>query len=300
MGRPSGYPTGLAIFAVASLLVCEPTSRPAFAQGKLEAHYSASIAGLPIGQGTWLLDIGETQYTATASGKVSGIMRLIGNGEGSTTGQGTLHQGHCIASRFTAHVVTNNDAYSTRLTVSAGNVKEVVAEPPVETGGDRVPITEAHRHGISDPMLAALINVAGSGDVVAPEACHHKLAIFDGRQRFDVELSYKRIEQVNAKGYQGPVAVCAARYQPISGHRPDRYAIKYLQESRDIEVALAPIAGTRILVPFRISVPTMFGTGVLQATEFVTVAEARQAPATTARDHHAELSSAPKPEPASR
>jgi len=300
MVRPSDYLSGLAIFAVAALLICTTASGPAFAQGKLEAHYSASIAGLPIGRGTWLLDIGETQYTATATGKVSGIMRLVGSGEGSTTGQGTFRQGHALASRFTAQFVTNNDAYNTRLTVSGGNVKEVIAEPPVETGGDRVPVTEAHRHGVSDPMFAALVSVAGTGDVVSPEACHHKLAIFDGRQRFDVELSYKRIDQVSAKGYQGPAAVCGVQYQPISGHRPDRYAIKYLQESHDIEVTLAPVAGTRILVPFRISVPTMLGTGVLQATEFLTVADAHHAPSATAHDHHAELSSTPKSEPPSR
>ena len=34
---------------------------------------------------------------------------------------------------------------------------------------------------------------------------------------------------------------------------------------------LAPIAGTRLMVPYRISLPTPLGQGVLQATQFVTV-----------------------------
>ena len=41
-----------------------------------------------------------------------------------------------------------------------------------------------------------------------------------------------------------------------------------------MEVWLAPIAGTRVLVPYRISIPTPLGLGVLQATQFVSVVAA--------------------------
>jgi len=113
--------------------------------------------------------------------------------------------------------------------------------------------------------------VAGSGEMLTPEACKRKLAIFDGRQRADIDLVFKRMDRVRAdKGYQGPVVVCTVLYRPIAGHRPDRPAIKYLVETREMEMWLAPIAGTRLLVPFRFSVPTPFGLGVLQATYFVT------------------------------
>ena len=36
-----------------------------------------------------------------------------------------------------------------------------------------------------------------------------------------------------------------------------------------MEVWLVPVAGTRVLVPFRFSVPTPLGLGVLEATQFV-------------------------------
>ena len=75
--------------------------------------------------------------------------------------------------------------------------------------------------------------------------------------------------------------VCAVFFTPISGYVPSRPAIKYLVTLRDAEVWLAPIAGTRVLVPFRFSMPTPLGTGLLQATEFVSVAAA--APRTAAK-----------------
>jgi hypothetical protein len=172
-----------------------------------------------------------------------------------------------------------------RMVLQNGAVREVTAEPPLIPSPDRVPVTEAHRKGITDPMSAAIMPVAGTGDTVTPDACKRKLAIFDGRQRADIELVYKRMDQVRAdKGYQGPVVVCQVLYTPVAGHRPERSAIKYLIAQREMEMWLAPIAGTRVLVPFRFSVPTPYGTGLLQATYFVTqptpTQAARQAPAT--------------------
>jgi hypothetical protein len=62
---------------------------------------------------------------------------------------------------------------------------------------------------------------------------------------------------------------------PLAGYVPQRPAIKYLMTQRDMEVWLAPLAGTHVVVPFRLSVPTPFGTGVLEATQFVSVATPR-------------------------
>ena len=164
------------------------------------------------------------------------------------------------------------------MTLRAGTVKDVSAEPPLIPSPERVPVTEAHRKGVTDPMSAMIIPVAGNGELLTPDACKRKLAIFDGRQRADIDLVFKRMDRVKAdKGYQGPVVVCTVLYNPIAGHRPERPAIKYLVEQRDMEMWLAPIAGTRVLVPFRFSVPTPFGLGVLQATYFVAQPQPTQA-----------------------
>ena len=50
--------------------------------------------------------------------------------------------------------------------------------------------------------------------------------------------------------------MCAVYFVPISGYIPDRYAIKYLAALRDAEVWMAPILGTRVLAPYRFSIPT--------------------------------------------
>ena len=40
----------------------------ASAQGKLEAQYEATLAGIPVGKGAWNIEILEDQYSASAVG----------------------------------------------------------------------------------------------------------------------------------------------------------------------------------------------------------------------------------------
>jgi hypothetical protein len=77
-----------------------------------------------------------------------------------------------------------------------------------------------------------------------------------------------------AKGYQGPVVVCSITFQPIAGHRADSKLVKYLSQGRDMELWLAPIAGTRVLAPFRLSVTNIIGNIVIEASQFETQAQA--------------------------
>jgi hypothetical protein len=241
------------------------------AQTKLEARYTASLSGIPLGTGSWVIDIAPDQYTAVATGRTNGLVRLISDGSGSSGARGAIQGASLVPTTYASSTVTDRRHDEVRMTLRAGTVKDVAVEPPTPPSPDRVPVTEAHRKGVTDPLSAAIIPVAGSGDVLTPEACKRKLAIFDGRQRADIDLVFKRMDRVRAdKGYQGPVVVCTVLYRPVAGHRPERAAIKHLVETREMEMWLAPIAGTRLVVPFRFSVPTPYGLGVLQATYFVT------------------------------
>jgi Protein of unknown function (DUF3108) len=247
------------------------------AQSKLEARYTAYLAGIPLGAGTWVIEVAPDHYTAVASGRTTGLVKLIADGSGSSGSRGGFVGAQIVPSSYAATMVSDKQQSETRMALRNGSVREVSVDPPLETGPDRVPLTEAHRKGVVDPMSGALMAVGGTGDILSPEACKRKIAVFDGRQRADIDLVFKRMDKVKAeKGYEGPVVVCTVLYNPIAGHRPDRAALKYLMTTRDMEMWLAPIAGTRVLVPYRFSVPTPFGQGILQASHFVTTPLAAQ------------------------
>src|SRR4029450_13788931 len=131
----------------------------------------------------------------------------------------------------------------------------------------RILVTSEHKKGVVDPMTSSLVRVPGNGELLGPDACRGGSSIFDGRLRYDLKLDFKRMETVKAdKGYHGPAVVCAVYFTPVAGYIPDRPVIKYLAGERRMEIVLVPIAGTRILVPFRMTIPTPFGPAVLEAT----------------------------------
>jgi hypothetical protein len=244
----------------------------AHAQGRLDAAYGVTLGGVPIGKGSWTIDVQDDQFTATANGATSGLLRVFASGQGNSAAHGSVSGGQPVPATYASSIVADNRSDQVRILFSAGNVKEYLADPPTNPSPDRVPLTDANRKGVLDPMTASLIRVAGNGDTFVPEACQRTLPVFDGRMRYDLQLVFKHLDKVKSeRGYQGTVVVCSVYFTPVAGHVPERSTIKYLIEQRDMELSLAPIAGTRLMVPYRASIPTPIGMGVLQATQFVSI-----------------------------
>jgi hypothetical protein len=252
------------------LLVALPA---ASAQGRLDARYEATLAGIPVGKGAWTIEITDDQFTATASGGTAGLMKAFSGGSGTGASQGRVVGGALVATNYSASTSTAKKTEAIHMVLANGNVKEYGIEPEPPVDPNRIPLTEAHRRGVYDPMTGSMLHVPGTADPLSPEACHTGAAIFDGRMRYDLKLDFKRMETVKAEnGYYGPVVVCAIYFSPVAGYIPDRPVIKYLAAQRNIEIAFAPVAGTRILVPFRMVIPTPLGKAMLEATQFITQA----------------------------
>jgi hypothetical protein len=272
--RGAGATAFAAAVCVTATAFVADAAHVAAAQGRLEAEYTASVAGIPIGRGNWIIEISEDQFTASASGATTGILKFFTGAHGVGASRGFISAGQPVPTNFSSTIDYDKKIDDVRIALSNGNVKDYTVEPTLPPHPDRIPVSEADRRGVVDPMTSTLNPVAGSGDPVSPEACNRKISVFDGRLRYDLRSEFKRIEAVRAeRGYQGAAVVCAVYFTPISGYVPDRPAIKYLTALRDAEVWLAPISGTRVLVPFRFSLPTPIGLGLLQAKQFVSVAQ---------------------------
>jgi hypothetical protein len=254
--------------------------RPAHAQIRFNADYTVTLLGLPIGHGSWTVDVEDTRFSGEADGTTAGLLRFFANGHGRAKAEGGISARQPIAELFKASIDAGHSSDDLKIIFSGGKAKEYLAHPQ-PPNPNVVPLTDASRTGAFDPMTALMISVSGSGDTVVPAACKRKIAVFDGHMRFDLELAFKRQETVKAAGYQGPAVVCAVYFTPVAGYDPGRSAIKYLTAQRGMEIWLAPLNGTRLLVPFKMAVPTPVGLGVLQATRFVA----------TPREHAAALNS---------
>jgi hypothetical protein len=135
-----------------------------------------------------------------------------------------------------------------------------------------VPITVDDTREVVDPLSAFLVAVGPLEKVDGETACNRTVKVFDGWQRFDLRLSYKETRTIKGRGqgYAGDVYRCQARYVPISGHRENTKSVKQMVDNQRLEVWLAPIAGTQMLVPYKILIgDTNLGDLIVVATRFV-------------------------------
>lgn len=262
----------LAVLALAALF-------PVAARAQsLEAKYNISLLGLGLGQATISGTFDSDRYRIEARAKLSGLAALVSRSQGGAQSSGLLAGGRTIPAAYATTAANSKMTRTVRMALAGGAVRGIDITPPFTDQPGRVPLRDEHRRGVVDPLSALVMAVPGREPIVGPAACNRTLPIFDGYTRFDVTLSYAGKREVNTPGYKGPVAVCAARYTPIAGHRPLREGTKYMTENRDMEAWLAPVGNSRVVVPYRISVKTQIGTTIIEAREF-NVSSARRAAA---------------------
>ncbi len=255
---------GLALGLCAAAPAAAQTAAPA--SGKWQATYGVSLIGLPIGTAQVTAAIDPQRYKLELQARLTGLAGMITGGRGAGAATGALAQGRPVSAGYSASGSNGKESRTVRMAVSAGTATAIDISPPVEKKPDAVPVTEAHKRGIIDPLSALLMPVSAGQSPVSAAACDRSIQIFDGNARYDIALSFAGTRQVEGRGYNGPVAICNARYVPIAGHRNGR-ATKYMAENRDIQAWLAPV-GASLVAPYRISVRSEIGMVVIEATRF--------------------------------
>ena len=135
----------------------------AAAQGRLDAQYEATLAGVPVGRGSWAIEIGDDQYAAAAQGGTAGLLKAFSQGSGSGASQGRIVNGALVPNYYQASTTTGKKSEQIHITLANGNVKEFGIEPQPPVDPDRVPVTDAHKRGVFDPMTASLLRVPAIG-----------------------------------------------------------------------------------------------------------------------------------------
>jgi hypothetical protein len=237
--------------------------------GALTAEYDIWLAGLPIGTASVDARIDAEQYRVDLKARLTGLAGALTGGQGGAVAAGMLSGQRPVPSSFSAIASSSELTRTLRMALSSGNIRAIEINPPLEDWirPDRIPVAEAHKRGVIDPLSALVVPaVARDGEA---SVCSRSLPIFDGATRFNILLSYAGSKTVAKEGaYTGRVAVCGIRYVPIAGHRPMRSVTRFMQDNRDMEVWMAPVSGTNVYMPYRISVRTLVGTTVVEASRF--------------------------------
>jgi len=233
----------------------------------LYVKYKLYAVGLPIGSGVLNLDLRDETYTLSGSGETAAFGRLVSDGKGSVRAKGGIAEGAFLPETYALKLTSSDDSGKISMKMRGGKIDDVSVNPPQDRMKERVKVTESHLKGVLDPLSAAIFP-APKG--LNPESCNRTLQLFDGKERYNVHLHYKKRDTAKTVDgrFNGKVLVCGARYEPVAGHRRNRKAIQELAENKSLELWLAPVGKSDYLFPFRASVKVPFGALVVEAEKY--------------------------------
>jgi hypothetical protein len=240
------------------------------------AHYDVRVTGIRVGAAHLKGRLDTSRYVLEGSAELSGLARLITNGKGRVWATGTLDRGRVRPETYVHDIIADDEPDHVTFTFARDRVSKLHVEPAEDRPArDRVPLTEAHKAGVLDPLSSLLIPTNSKLD---RSICARTLPVFDGRQRFDLALAFDRLEwfRVREASAEQPVVVCRIRYRPVVGHRAGRKVVRYMANNRHMEIWFARLSDSGFAAPVRIRLRTMVGPLVIMATRFQLNAAALQ------------------------
>ncbi len=270
--KPSAVGGRLAIAALglAALSVLAGTQPGSAATTRLQVTYVISISGLTIGRAQVEGRFTPGQYATAITGSTYGISRFVSDARAVLAGNGRINGTRVVPNSYNLETAERGFATRVNMAMRGGSITSLRAAPGLVEAADRVPVRSSHKRNVVDPVSAFVISLGSGGKVDGQRACNRTLPVFDGWQRFDIRLFFKHTKEVtgSSDAYRGSVVVCGARYVPIAGHRPTRESVQYMADNKRLEVWLAPVAGTTVMVPYRLIIGTKAGDLVIAARQF--------------------------------
>lgn len=264
----------LIAFSVA--LLCLPPGASADNEwpSKVTASYKISFNGFDIGNFQFESHVNSRSYDLSSQAELSVLFGAY-TWKGAIKSSGTIVGEGPKPGAYSYQYKANSKTGSVDMTFSDGRVANTTLVPPSHPSKNSVPLQEQHLRNVFDPMSAVMALTRGR----TTDPCGQKIAIFDGKQRFDLALSFRRQVRVSESVPSGQPDigyVCRVQYIPIAGHKKEEKSQLVAGDS-GIEVTFRPIPSANVLIPYQITIPTILGSAVItaQRTE-ITIPGAKQ------------------------
>lgn len=229
---------------------------------QVRAVYRIHFNGFDIGTFEYGAQISGRSYTATGEARLSALLGAL-SWRGSTRTSGTLVGDHPRPAGYSFDFTGMGKTGAIKMGFAGEAVTNVANVPPYNPTPDTVALRTPHLKGVLDPLSAVMAMSRSPG----ANPCARRIAVFDGRQRFDLVLSFKNQQNVadaRPTGQPGVAFVCRVRYVPIAGHKQNAET-RQLAEATGIEISLRPVPSADLYVPHQITIPTAAGPATLTA-----------------------------------
>ncbi|MDX2156791.1 MAG: DUF3108 domain-containing protein [Hyphomicrobiaceae bacterium] len=231
---------------------------------QVDATYRITFNGFDIGKFGFRASIDGNSYAAEGDARLSALLGAF-KWQGASRSSGVVADLSAQPKGYTFDYAGVGKSGSIKMGFREGNVAQVsvVPQKPAEPG--TIAVQASHLAGVLDPLSAVLALSRTTG----ANPCGRRIPVFDGKQRFDLVLTYarqQRVAEVRPSGQPGVAYVCNVRYVPISGFRMSDET-RHMAETSGIEVALRPVPSAGIFIPYQITVPTKAGTATMTSEQ---------------------------------
>ncbi|WP_083567597.1 DUF3108 domain-containing protein [Hyphomicrobium sp. CS1GBMeth3] len=242
---------GAFLFTPSPLATAAPTP-PGISPVRVDASYRITLNGFNLGNFQFKSDVGRNRYTLDTDVEISALLGVF-KWKGVTRTSGSLRASSPKPADFRFDYESTVRNGSVAMGFAEDRIERLTVLPTTAEPADWVPLSASHLKGVVDPLSAIL--AITHGDASTP--CGRKLAIFDGKQRFDIALRFARKEPVAGIPDETAI-VCRVKYTPIAGYRANAET-QQLAETNDIEIVFRMVPAAKLMLPQSVTLPTPAG-----------------------------------------
>ncbi len=217
--------------------------------------------GVTLGKVDMNLTIRGNDYHVVSNLQTGGVVNAFWQSEIQATSNGTVAPHSFHPALYDSFYTGRSDKkQEVSLTYDANGPIRLFADPPYSTTGYEV--SPAQQKGTFDPISAITYLVSGVG-AAADNACGVTLPVFDGRRRYDVEITRVKDTTVSMDNglYKGHALLCQLKYKQLAGYKP-----KVIKEGASFPLINAwvttfpsAVTGRNYVIPLRVWADTSYG-----------------------------------------
>ena len=234
---------------------------PALTGSQLQMAMTLYAGGVTLGKVDLNATIRGDQYHAVSNLQTGGVVNAFWQSQIQATSTGTVASKEFHPSLYDSFYTGRSDKkQEVSLTYDGNGPVRLYADPPYSTTGYEV--TPEQQKATFDPLSAITYLVSGVG-AAADNPCAIVLPVFDGRRRYNVEITKIKDTNVSMDNglYKGHALLCELKYHQLAGFKP-----KVIKEGANFPTINAwmvtfpsAITGRNYFVPLRVWADTSYG-----------------------------------------
>lgn len=241
----------------------------------INARYTVYVGGFLFAEATLAAEVKDDDYRMHAFVAVAGTPSYFFDSKWDLYSQGNMSGGKTRPARYVFNSIEPDQTKKTMLDYDKQGMPILTMDPPQDVATTVQPY---ERLNTQDPVSAFLMPVAANGK----NPCDRKLAIFDGKRRYDLQFAFEKEDQITTrnKGYSGKAMVCTVSFKPGTGTERKKFT-DMMRRNGDTRIWLASVDGGKVYMPVKLQLRTPIGGAVM---EVVSLAQkTREASAATTK-----------------